>query len=269
MTALRRNGDYRPRYSFEWLSRASALRIHHARPIVVGDQVVGALLLSRSPRALFRGIYEDRGKIALGIAMIFGALLVLSGLLSRGIARPIEALGAATRSVALGHGEIPDAPVTAAIEIRQLYRDFGVMAEAIERRSRYLRDFATAVSHEFKTPLAAIGGTIELLEDHDASMSATDRQRFLANMAADVDRLSRLVRRLLDLARADMAQPHAAAHSRLDEPIAMTADAFRAADFKVEVSGLPPALIVAVPASTIEAVIAVLLENSRQAGRRR
>ena len=40
------------------------------------------------------------------------------------------------------------------------------MAAAIERRSRYLRDFAHAVSHEFKTPLAGIGGAIELLTDH-------------------------------------------------------------------------------------------------------
>jgi hypothetical protein len=58
---------------------------------------VGALLLSRSPRALFRGLYEDRGKILLGIGLIFVVLLVLTGLLSRGIARPIEALGEATR----------------------------------------------------------------------------------------------------------------------------------------------------------------------------
>lgn len=265
-TVLRRNGDYRPRYSFEWLSRASALRIHHARPIVVGNQVVGALLLSRSPRALFRGIYEDRGKIALGVALIFGALLVLSGLLSRGIARPIEALGAATRSVALGQGEVPDPPVTAAVEIRQLYRDFGIMAAAIERRSRYLRDFATAVSHEFKTPLAAVGGTIELLEDHDATMTAADRSRFLANMAADIQRLTHLVQRLLDLARADMAQPQSADRCILEEPIATTADAFHQAGFEVEIIGLQPAPVVAVPASTIEAVIASLLENSRQAG---
>ena len=41
-TVLRRNGQYRPRYSFEWLSRASALRIEHARPIVRDGRVVGA-----------------------------------------------------------------------------------------------------------------------------------------------------------------------------------------------------------------------------------
>ena len=32
--------------------------------------IVGVVLLSRSPRALFRGIYEDRGKIAIGMVGI-------------------------------------------------------------------------------------------------------------------------------------------------------------------------------------------------------
>ena len=36
-------------------------------------------------------------------------------------------------------------------------------------------------------------------------MSAAERRRFLANIAADAERLSQLVTRLLDLARADMA----------------------------------------------------------------
>ncbi len=92
MTVLRRNGDYRSRYPFEWLSRASDLRLHHARPIVVGGQVAGVLLLSRSPRALFRGLYEDRGKIALGVAAILGLLVVMSGLISRGVTRPCSVL---------------------------------------------------------------------------------------------------------------------------------------------------------------------------------
>ena len=56
-TVFRRIGAYQPTYSFEWLSRASALRIHHARPIIVQGRVVGVLLLSRSARALFRGLY--------------------------------------------------------------------------------------------------------------------------------------------------------------------------------------------------------------------
>lgn len=40
--------------------------------------MVAILLVSRSPRALFPGIYEDPGKIAFGVIAIFAMLLVLS-----------------------------------------------------------------------------------------------------------------------------------------------------------------------------------------------
>src|SRR3546814_936694 len=75
----RRNASYRAGYRFEWLSRAAAIRVHHARPIMVDGKVVGVLLLSRSARALFKWLYEDRGKIAIGIAAILTVLTVLSG----------------------------------------------------------------------------------------------------------------------------------------------------------------------------------------------
>lgn len=264
-TVLRVNGDYNPTYRFEWLSRASGLRLHHARPIVVAGKVQGVLLLSRSPRALFRGIYEDRGKLAIGLGVIVTVLIVLSGLIARGVTLPIETLSAASREVAAGSGEIPRTPRTAAKEIRDLYEDFRAMAERIERRSGYLRDFAAAVSHEFKTPLAGIGGAVELLQDHFETMSAEERRRFLDNIAADGERLSQLVTRLLDLARADMASPEAGAATDLDEPVRRSVDA---SGLAVEVQvprTLPP---VAVPATTIESVLTILLQNSRQAGAR-
>jgi signal transduction histidine kinase len=268
-SVLRRNGDYRPSYAFEWLSRASGVRLHHARPIVVDGRTVGVILLSRSPRALFRGLYEDRGKIALGVAGIFAVLVVLAGLVSRGVTRPIEALSAASREVAAGRGMLPETPTTAAVEIQALYEDFRVMAHAIDRRSGYLRDFAAAVSHEFKTPLAGIAGAVELLQDHGETMSAVERRRFLDNAAADTVRLSKLVTRLLDLARADMARPEAGVAVALAGPISRAADAFDGETFTVEL-GLPAGLpSVAVPETTLDTVLSVLLQNSRQAGARR
>jgi signal transduction histidine kinase len=262
-TVLRENGDYRPIYRFEWLSKASGIRLHHARPIVVGGQVRGVVLLSRSPRALFRGLYEDRGKFAIAGGVILGLLVVLSGLIARGVTLPIEKLSAASRQVAGGGGEIPRTPRTAAVEIRDLYEDFRAMAERIERRSGYLRDFAAAVSHEFKTPLAGIGGAVELLQDHFETMSPQERRRFLDNIAGDSERLSQLVTRLLDLARADMAMPEAGAAADLREPVRRAADA---AGFPVEVDvprDVPP---VAAPLTTLESVLTILLQNARQAG---
>lgn len=264
-TTLRRNDGYRRTVALEWFSRASDLRLHYARPIVGDGAVIGVLLLSRTPRALFAGMYEDRGKIALGVAAIFALLVVLSGLLSRGIVRPVEALGRATRVVAGGGGPVPPAPTTAAIEIQALYRDFGVMAEAIERRSRYLRDFAHAVSHEFKTPLAGIVGAVELLQDHPA-MGAVDRERFLRNIGADATRLSLLVSRLLDLARADMAKMTESVVADVTVAVRRVADAFSAADFTVRSTSSALRATVGVPPAVIETVLTALTENSRQSG---
>ncbi|MET0293616.1 MAG: histidine kinase dimerization/phospho-acceptor domain-containing protein, partial [Phenylobacterium sp.] len=266
-TVLRRNGSYYPRYRFEWLSRAAAVRIHHARPVIVQGRVAGVLLLSRSPRALFRGLYQDRVKILTGAGLILLALVVLSGLVSRGVSRPIEALSAASRKVAAGQGgDIPRTPATAAVEIRALYEDFAAMSEAIARRSRYLRDFAAAVSHEFKTPLAGLAGAAELLEDHGEAMTPEERRRFLDNIKADVARLSQLVSRLMDLARADMARPEAGAAIDPAPVLRRIADACATPGFAIEVDAPQALPAVAVPEAALETALTTLAVNARQAG---
>lgn len=263
-TVLRRRGGYSPTYWLEFLSRASAVRVHYVRPVKVGAEVVGVLMLSRSPRGLFLGIYQDRGKIALGVGVIFLILLFLAGLLSRGIARPIEALSEATQNVARGAVAVPEPPATAAVEIRALYENFAAMAERIERRSRYLRDFAAAVSHEFKTPIAGIRGALELLDEHSGTMSEAERRRFLANATADADRLSHLLQRLLHLARADMAVAPDDVSSDVVEPIRRAADAHHGIGISLDFADDLPE--VAAPPELIESVIETLIENSQQAG---
>lgn len=137
------------------------------------------------------------------------------------------------------------------------------MAQAVDRRSRYLRDFAAAVSHEFKTPLSGIQGAVELLQDHE--MDPAQRRRFLDNIASDARRLSALVTRLLDLARADMARPQAGLSVDVRPPIAKAVDA-RSSRLAISATFENETPRVAVPASTIEMVVSTLLENSRQAG---
>ena len=139
------------------------------------------------------------------------------------------------------------------------------MAEAVDRRSRYLRDFAAAVSHEFKTPLAGIQGAVELLQDHGDDMEPDQRRRFLGNIDSDARRLSDLVTRLLDLARADMARPEAGAAVDLRSVAARIADALNGGlTITVDLpAGLPK---VAVPEASLEMALSILLENSRQVG---
>ena len=256
---MRTGNPYGLRSPLEWLSRAGAIRIHHVRPVIAGGRVVGIVMLSRSPRGLFLGIYQDRGKIALGVVLIFATLLVLAGLLSRGIARPIRDLTRATERVANGETVIPDAPATAAIEIRELYAHFTTMAAQIDLRTRYLRDFAAALSHEFKTPLTGIRGALELLRDHE--MTQEERGRFLANAAADADRLSRLVQRLLELARADMATAQ-------DGRCSLRRVVERLEDVGVSIVIVGDEDALPIDAEALTAVLRILADNSGQAGAR-
>lgn len=271
LTTLRHNGAYRQSYALEWISRATDIRLHHARPIIADGRVVGVILLSRSPRALFRGMYEDRGKIAAGTAAIFLFLMGITAALGRTIVRPLEALSRATRSLAEGRPAAPPQPTLRVQEIDSLIRDFATMAAAIEVRSHYLRDFATALAHEFKTPLTGLSGGIELLQDHGAAMSDAERAGFLANMAADTQRLNRLISRLLDLARADMQRPHEDASCDLADVLARIADGFASAGFTIELpaAGTPVHLgqiRLRIDGSALETVLTVLIDNARAAG---
>ncbi|WP_404477761.1 ATP-binding protein [Novosphingobium sp. BL-52-GroH] len=266
MTVLRENEGYRNRHALEWLSRAANIRLHHARPIIVDGKVVGVLLVSRSPRALFLGIYEDRGKIALGAALILAMLVMVTAVLSRAIVRPVERLSQATRELASGRRVAARQPSLQVVEVRALFRDFEQMADSIEKRSRYLKDFAASVSHEFKTPLAAISGAIELLQDHADDMSPADRERFLANMAADARRLSQLVRRLMELARADVLVGERDATAQPEAVLAAVADAMAKEDFRIDLRLPESSAAISMDAGALEAVLTTLAENARQAG---
>ncbi|WP_236672164.1 histidine kinase dimerization/phospho-acceptor domain-containing protein [Croceicoccus sp. YJ47] len=134
------------------------------------------------------------------MAAILALLIVLSGVLSRAIVRPVEALGRATRARHRGRID-PEPPRTAAVEIQGLYTDLRAWPMRSSDARAYLRDFAHAVSHEFKTPLSGIRGALEILSDHGDDMSPDERARFLANADADAARLTLLATRLLELAR--------------------------------------------------------------------
>lgn len=265
---LRAHNPYGLGSALELLSRGAAIRVHHARPVLVDGRVVGAVMLSGRPRGLFLGIYQDRGKIALGVILIFLTLVVLAGLLSRGIARPIRALTAASENVATGRFDIPDPPPTAATEIKELYVNFAVMAERIEMRARYLRDFAAAVSHEFKTPLTGITGVLELLDEHGSTMTDEERRRFLGNASADADRLSRLVQRLLDLARADMTSNEDRQRSDAGRIARLLSDRLGDPEFELAVEAAPALPLASLSDDALETVLITLIENSRRAGAR-
>jgi signal transduction histidine kinase len=96
-----------------------------------------------------------------------------------------------------------------------------------DRRERAEREFVTNAAHELRTPIAAIVSAMEVLQD-GAKAEPEPRDRFLAVIGRQSDRLERLTRALLTLAR---AQTHAepVEFTDVDVPALLgeTADFFR------------------------------------------
>lgn len=71
-----------------------------------------------------------------------------------------------------------------------------------ERRERAERDFVTNAAHELQTPLAALVSAVEVLVG--GAKDTPERDLFLDHIARESERLTRLIRALLTLARAEM-----------------------------------------------------------------
>src|SRR5206468_2280914 len=74
-----------------------------------------------------------------------------------------------------------------------------------ERRELAEREFVSNAAHELRTPLTTIIGAVEVLQA-GAKENPTERDRFLAHIEREADRLARLARALLTLARAHAGQ---------------------------------------------------------------
>lgn len=262
---LRERVRNHPAPALDSISRSSAIRIFIGMPIRRDGAIIGSLLLSRSPRNVVKALYENRLVVGLAAIFILAVTALLGSVTSFAISRPIRLVTRQAERIASGQGQIgPIAhPVTREVEI--LSRTLAQMAAAVAHRSHYIRSFATHVSHEFKTPLTAIQGAIELIGEHGATMPAETRERFLTNIRGDTDRLRRLTERLLELAHADVLV--GSGESCAVAPLLERLQSAYAGALLVErrAPGDAPDRLAIAP-DIAETVFGNLLENSRQHG---
>ena len=145
------------------------------------------------------------------LAGLGGAVLaaVCSYLLARRLTRPIGELSAATRRLAAGESGV-EVPVDGRDELADLAGSFNRMSGELARAREAQRSFLESVSHELKTPLTSIRGYAEAVGE--AAVAPAEGS---AVIAAEADRLERLVRDLLELARFDRAE-FSVAHRPVD-----------------------------------------------------
>jgi len=165
--------------------------------------LVGTVLLARSTAPLNRDIVQlwvILGTISV-VAMIAAALLAFA--LTRWVNRPLSGLDSAARRLADGDLASRAVVDSGPPELRRLGTTFNTMAGRLEALVHGNRAVIADVSHQLRTPLAALRLRLDLLAaDTDA---ATGHE--LAGAQEELARLSRLVDGLLAVARAENVVP--------------------------------------------------------------
>ncbi len=176
--------------------------LYAAAPVVDLDGSINgiAYLATPLPPARLPGniVFQLIGTVLVAIILAGTA----GGILSRRIARPLEALAGAASEVARGNlnQHVPtDSDIS---EIHSLGEAFNNMTASLRQSDQAKNAFIADVTHELRTPLTVINGTIETLED-GALDDLEGRGGLLKSMQAETKRLIRLVNDLLVLTRAD------------------------------------------------------------------
>ncbi len=234
-------------------------------PVVVRDQRVGTVLVRFSGAGL--GGADGALRTALlqaiaGAAGVAALLALLAGLtVARRIARPVERLIAATRSMAGGDRAARAGDVRAPGELGELAAAFDQMADTLDREDRIRRDMVAGVAHELRTPIAVLQAGHEALLDGVAEPTPDE----LSSLRDEVLRLARMVDDLQTLAAADAAALHLARRRcDLADIAATAADSlarrFEAADIELD-RQLSPVPVLADP-RWLHQVVTNLLTNA-------
>lgn len=134
-----------------------------------------------------RIIYTACGLIGSGILFLIGAVFLW-------LFHPLGKITEYAR--AIERGERPAKPkIGIGREVNTLARALDSMRDSLENR-KYVERYIQTLTHEMKSPLAAIHGAAELL---DEDMPVETRKRFIGNIRAETARSERLINRLLEL----------------------------------------------------------------------
>lgn len=170
-------------------------------PIKRKDIVVGGVYLAKTVSNVANTITSTRTSLVVFSAMI----IILIGMMSWGfsyiITYPLEEFTQAARKISKGDFSA-NIKVNGNNEFAQMANTFNYMSNELSHLEEKRRKFVSDVSHELKTPMAGI----KLICDSLVQTPEPPKEmltEFLGDMSEEVDRLTRLVDRLLTLTRLD------------------------------------------------------------------
>ena len=168
---------------------------------------------------------------------VLSLAVLMSFAFSKVLTKNLAEMTVAARKYSHGDFSMRISTSDKADEMGALTDSFNAMADALEKAEQTRQEFIANVSHELKTPMTTIAGFAEGLLD--GTIPQEDSEKYLAIIADETRRLSRLVREMLDMSKMQdkMADPGSMKPFNLTEELVMTLLSFesRANEKKLDV----------------------------------
>ena len=165
-----------------------------AAPVVIADRIVGCLTLIKPTASINAFIAQARPRVLQAGAISLAAAILLSLIFAFWLTRPITRL--IRYADGIREGRRPTFPRLGHSEIAELGNAMQRMQTALEGK-QYAEEYIQNLTHEIKSPLSAIRGAAELI---DEAMPLEKRERFLENIRTETARIGRIVDTMLELA---------------------------------------------------------------------
>lgn len=202
-------GEYGARSTAEDANDPEATVMHVAAPIRDADGgIVGVLTVAKPNQMIAPFIARSQDIVLRWGLLLLGVALLVGAATSAWLSRQLSALRTYAQRVSAGERATLPHSAGEFAELGQALESMRVKLEGKHYVERYVQE----LTHEMKSPLAAIRASAELLEQ---PLAPADHARFAAHVRAQSERLAQMIERMLALAavehRRQIAMPESVA----------------------------------------------------------
>ncbi|MDC7222153.1 MAG: ATP-binding protein [Spirochaetales bacterium] len=177
-----------------------SINLYSAIPIFGDkDEVIGAVLVSKSTYRILDDLYKLRLDIIRIFILALVCAVILSLILARRITVPVVRLSSQAGNVLDRRGHFGEhfEEYGYRDEIGDLSRSLKTLSERLERKIGFIDSMAADLVHELKNPVSSIRTSTELAGQADEE----DREAFLERVISELNRMDRLLDRLREISR--------------------------------------------------------------------
>ena len=193
-------GEYGARSSRSDPNDPNSSVMHVGAPIRDNGQIIGVVTVAKPNSSLQPYVDRTERRLLAWGAGLIGLGLVFGALLSWWLSAALRRLTAYAQAVS--EGRRVEVPHYRGGELEQLATAVEQMRTQLEGKA-YVERYVHTLTHELKSPLAAIRGAAELLQ---GEMPLAQQQRFVSNIDSESARMQQLIERLLNLALVEQRQ---------------------------------------------------------------